>query len=136
MFRLVKEVVETIGTDWFAVNPSLLVLLVHLVVVQSRICLDKHDTTDPQDIAVCFHILEMAIRCVEESSTIEDSVATRMATSIREAAFFAAEFWVGAEEQGQHLPKELAYRILHGPNSRKLFNYSSVCHFIMFGGRT
>lgn len=76
MFRLVKEVVEvsspvfpffllpysfsqTIGTDWFAVNPSLLVLLVHLVVVQSRICLDKHDTTDPQDIAICFHILEV-----------------------------------------------------------------------------
>lgn len=123
MFRLVKEVVETIGTDWFAVNPSLLVLLVHLVVVQSRICLDKHDTTDPQDIAICFHILEMAIRCVEESSTIEDSVATRMATSIREAAFFAAEFWVGAEEQGQHLPKEV-----------KLVLYRFLLCFLAIGG--
>uniref|UniRef100_A0A0K0D4Z0 Protein SHOOT GRAVITROPISM 6 n=1 Tax=Angiostrongylus cantonensis TaxID=6313 RepID=A0A0K0D4Z0_ANGCA len=60
-FCLVKEVLETLGTEWFAPNVSLLLLLVHHVVIEIRICLDKVDVATANVLAVCFHILEVRL---------------------------------------------------------------------------
>ncbi|WKY06249.1 hypothetical protein Q1695_006445 [Nippostrongylus brasiliensis] len=98
MFLLVNEMIETLGVEWLLPNTSVLLLLVHLVVVHSQICLDKHDEKSTQDLAVCFHILEMAIKSVEESSVLDDSVAMRVATSVREAALYSAEYWVKSRD--------------------------------------
>ncbi|KAK6031899.1 Nucleotide-sensitive chloride conductance regulator [Ostertagia ostertagi] len=92
-----------LGGKWFAPDLSLLLLLVHIVVVQVRMCLDKPDTINSQSLAVCYHILEMAIECVEESSLLDDSMATRLAATVREAAFYSIEYWVEAKEQEEHL---------------------------------
>ncbi|EPB78146.1 hypothetical protein ANCCEY_02786 [Ancylostoma ceylanicum] len=61
VFRLTKEVIETLGTDWFAPDVKLLLLLVHLVVVQVRMCLDKPESINLESLAVCFHILEVEL---------------------------------------------------------------------------
>ncbi|KAL6737054.1 hypothetical protein Aduo_010729 [Ancylostoma duodenale] len=107
VFRLTKEVIETLGTEWFAPDVKLLLVLVHLVVVQVRMCLDKPETINSESLAICFHILESAIQCAEESSFLEDSVATQMATSIREAALYSIQYLVEAREQSEHLPEEV-----------------------------
>ncbi|EYC29371.1 hypothetical protein Y032_0006g2943 [Ancylostoma ceylanicum] len=109
VFRLTKEVIETLGTDWFAPDVKLLLLLVHLVVVQVRMCLDKPESINLESLAVCFHILESAIRCAEESSFLEDSVVTQMATSIREAALYSIQYLIEAKEQNEHLPEEVIH---------------------------
>ncbi|VDO05149.1 unnamed protein product [Haemonchus placei] len=103
VFHLVKEVVETLGVKWFAPNVPLLLLLVHLIVVQVRISLDKPDNVDPQILSVCYHILEMGIQCVEESTLLDDAAATRIATAVREAAFYSVDYWVKTVEQEEHL---------------------------------
>ncbi|KAK6039251.1 methylosome subunit pICln domain protein [Cooperia oncophora] len=103
ILRLVREVFEILGEEWFSPNLSLLLLLVHIAVVQVRMCLDKPDNINSQSLAICYHIIEMAIRCVEESSLLDDSMATRLATVVREVAFYSIEYWVEAKQQGEHL---------------------------------
>ncbi|PIO66592.1 Nucleotide-sensitive chloride conductance regulator [Teladorsagia circumcincta] len=49
----------------------------------------------------------MAIHCVEESSLLDDSMATRLATTVREAAFYSIEYWVEAKEQEEHLDESV-----------------------------
>ncbi|VDK85542.1 unnamed protein product [Cylicostephanus goldi] len=107
VFKLAKEVLETLGTDWLAPDVSLLVLLVHLVVVQMRMCLDKPETINTESLAVCFSILESAIRCAEESSFVEDAAATQVATSVREAALYSIQYLVEAKEQKEELSADV-----------------------------
>ncbi|RCN35913.1 hypothetical protein ANCCAN_18217 [Ancylostoma caninum] len=107
VFRLTKEVIETLGTEWFAPDVKLLLLLVHLIVVQVRMCLDKPETINSESLAICFHILESAIRCAEESSFLEDSIATQMAASVREAALYSIQYLIEAREQSEHLSEEV-----------------------------
>ncbi|KAK6751646.1 hypothetical protein RB195_003207 [Necator americanus] len=123
VFRLAKEVVETLGTNWFAEDVGLLLLLVHLVVVQTRMCLDEPTTINPESLAVCFHILESAIRCAEESSFVDDSSATQIAKSVREAALYSIQYWVEAKEQNECLPSEV-----------ELMIYRFTCCFLAIGG--
>ncbi|KJH48563.1 Nucleotide-sensitive chloride conductance regulator [Dictyocaulus viviparus] len=106
-FCLVKEVVETVGIEWFASDVSLLVLLVLVLVIQIRISLDKPESINTQILAVYFYILEMAIRCVEEPSFLEDSAATKIASSVREAALYSIEYWVKAKEEEENLKEEV-----------------------------
>ncbi|KAK5984900.1 hypothetical protein GCK32_018665 [Trichostrongylus colubriformis] len=60
IFEMVKEGVETLGTKWFAPEASLLILLVHLVVLQIRMCLDRPKSICSRSLAVYYHILEYA----------------------------------------------------------------------------
>ncbi|CAJ0603488.1 unnamed protein product [Cylicocyclus nassatus] len=123
VFKLAKEVLETLGTDWFAPDVSLLVLLVHLVVVQMRMCLDKPETISTESLAVCYFILESAIRCAEESSFVEDVAATQIANSIHEAALYSIQYLVEAKEQKEELSADVENVI-----------YRFVCCILAIGG--
>ncbi|KAJ1368582.1 hypothetical protein KIN20_029740 [Parelaphostrongylus tenuis] len=98
-FSLVNEIVETLEFDWFAPNVSLLSLLVIQVAIEIRMRLDKVEGVSADVLAVCYHILEMAVHCVEESSFLDDSTATQIATSVREAALYSIDYWVKAKEE-------------------------------------
>ncbi|KAK5982382.1 Nucleotide-sensitive chloride conductance regulator [Trichostrongylus colubriformis] len=49
----------------------------------------------------------MAIHCVEESSLLDDSTATRLASIIREAALYSIEYWVEAKEQKEDIEENV-----------------------------
>ncbi|KHJ79105.1 hypothetical protein OESDEN_21257, partial [Oesophagostomum dentatum] len=123
LFRLAKEVLEVLDMDWFAFDVGLLVLLVRLVVVQTRMCLDKPESIDSENLAVCLFILEAAIRCAEDSSFLDDSAATQVANSVQEAALYSIQYWVDAKEQNESLSEEVEVLI-----------YRFTCCLLAIGG--